>query len=79
MGTVCIPMTLWLTTVLSVPVEDLNNSTRGEDEINEDDVCDREDVIDVDIVDRDDAGHTSRFLPCWIIILVRIQTIVNLI
>ena len=35
MGTVCIPMTLWLTTVLSVPVEDLNNSTRGEDEIDE--------------------------------------------
>ena len=69
-------MTLWLTTVLSVPVEDLNNSTRVEDEIDEDDVCDREDVIDVDIVDRDDAGH--RFLPCWIIILVRIQTIVNL-
>ena len=66
-------MTLWLTTVLSVPVEDLNNSTRGDDEIDEDDVCDREDVID-----RDDAGHTSRFLPCWIIILVRIQTIVNL-
>ena len=78
MGTVCIPMTLWLTTVVSVPVEDLNNSTRGEDEIDEDDVCDREDVIDVDIVDRD-AGHTSRFLPCWIIILVRIQTIPNLI
>ena len=50
-----------------LPLVDLNNSSLDKDNL------DRE-----DLGLGDDAGNTDRFLPCWVLFLVRPQTIYGL-